>query len=141
MATLAQLETIAQELIDLHEVRSPPVPVESMLQKPKDDMWEEMDISQISGNFLRIDDAYSPRMSMARLLARHLVRSEWGQERGLELSDSDEETIRTFARTLIMPRSMVAELSTGARSPATMRLHFEVPEDEAQQRLKELSRY
>ena len=139
--TLAQLEAVTQELITLYEVQAPPVPVESMLQKPCDNMWQDMDITQISGGFLRVDDTYSPRMSMARLLARHIIHSDWGKARGLQALEGDDSQIHTFARMLIMPRSMMDELSTGAKSPATLRLHFEVPEQEAQERLKELSNY
>ncbi len=141
MATLAELETVAQQLIDLYDIQAPPVPVESMLQNPKQNMWQEMDITQISGGFLRVDDTYSPRMSMTRMLARHVVFSEWGKSHGLTDLTGDDSQIHAFARMLIMPRSMVDELSAGAKSPPTMRLHFEVPEDEAQQRLKELTRY
>ncbi len=141
MATLAELETVAQQLIDLYDVQAPPIPVESMLQKPKLDMWQEMDITQISGGFLRVDDTYSPRMSMARLLARHVVFSDWGKSHGIADIAKNTEQIHAFARMLVMPRSLVDELSAGAKSPPTMRLHFEVPEEEAQQRLKELTRY
>lgn len=139
--TLTELETVAQQLITLYDVQAPPVPVESMLQKPKQNMWQEMDITQISGGFLRVDDTYSPRMSMARLLARHIVFSQWGKSHGLAALEGNDEQIHTFARMLIMPRSMVDALSAGAKSPPTMRLHFEVPEEEAQQRLKELTHY
>jgi hypothetical protein len=38
-----------------------------------------------------------------------------------------------------MPEDMVKALSPGARTPITMSMHFEVPEDDARQRLKEVA--
>ncbi|MEO1442610.1 MAG: hypothetical protein AAFV33_19565, partial [Chloroflexota bacterium] len=95
----------------------------------------------LSGSFLRMDDQYSPRMSMARLLARHVVYSAWGADHNVGHLKEDTDGIRAFARMIIMPQTMVQELSTGARTPTTMRLHFEVPEDDARKRLEELALY
>ena len=83
MSQLEQLESIATELVAEFEVSSAPVPIETMLQNPKDGMWEQVDITQLSGSFLSLKDRYSPRMSIARLLAKHLTTCEWGQERGV----------------------------------------------------------
>jgi hypothetical protein len=110
-----------------------------MLQRPKEGMWEQVDINQLSGSFLSIREVYSPRMSLARLLVRHVASSPWGRERGLMRILKSEDLVRTFARMLIMPREMVLALSAGARNPTTMSMHFEVPEDDARTRLHELS--
>lgn len=141
MTDLNQLEAVASELIQTFEINSPPIPIEIMLQRPKPDMWHEVDITELSVGFLRAGGHFSPRMSLARLLARHVIQSDWGEKRGLrELfkDDRDESLLRAFARMLIMPAEMVKALSPGARTPITMSIHFEVPEDDTRQRLKEL---
>lgn len=138
MPDLKWLEEIASELIRTFEIHSPPIPIESMLQHPQPDMWEEVDISKLSGGFLNIKEYYSPRMSLARLLARHVIISDWGKQRNLPKIMHDEDLIYAFARMLIMPADMVKGLSAGARTPTTMSIHFEVPEEDARMRLQEL---
>lgn len=135
----AQLERIAVDLVAAFDVDAPPVPIESMLQHPRDGMWEQVDINQLSGTFMSIRDRYSPRMSLARLLARHVTNSAWGSERGLlGILHKDETNIHAFARMLVMPQNMVNTLSAAARNPTTMSLQFEVPEDDARQRLLDM---
>lgn len=142
MTFYSQLEAIATEFIEIFEIHTPPVPIEIMLQRPKNDMWEEVDISELSVGFLKGGGHFSPRMSLARLLARHVVQSEWGAQRGLpELfkQGSWDEMTKAFARMLIMPIGMIKALTPEARTPLTMSMHFEVPEDDAKQRLDELN--
>jgi len=134
-----QLEAIATELIATFDITTPPVPIESMLQYPKQDMWQEVNISQLSGSFINVKEYYSPRMSLARLLARHIATSDWGKRRGLAEILENEKILHAFARMLIMPAAMVRALSSGARTPTTMSMHFEVPEDDARLRLEELA--
>ncbi|MEM6283513.1 MAG: hypothetical protein AAF787_15080 [Chloroflexota bacterium] len=136
-----ELETVVNEILTIFDVNTPPVPVESMLQKPVNDMWDEVDVTQLSGSFLRLNDQYSPRMSMARLLARHIIFSEWANTHNISHLQEDVDGIRAFARMVIMPRVMVQDMSAGARTPTTMRLHFEVPEADARKRLEELALY
>jgi hypothetical protein len=136
-----QLEVIATELIESFDIKAPPIPIESMLQHPKPDMWEEVDIAKLSGGFLNIKEIYSPRMSLARLLARHIANSDWGKARGIPEMLKAEDQMHAFARMLIMPRDMVKALSSGARMPTTMSFHFEVPEEDARLRLVELADY
>jgi hypothetical protein len=133
-----ELENIAKEICDTFDVFAPPVPVEIMLQKPRDNMWAELDPMQLSGSFLSIKDRYSPRMSLARMLVRHIATSDWGQEHHLHTLLGDTETLNMFARMLLMPEDMVIGLTSSSRNPKTMSIHFEVPEDEARQRLLEL---
>lgn len=142
MTPLSQLEAIATELIKTFDIATPPVPIEIMLQRPKPDMWEEVDITELSVGFLKGGGHFSPRMSLARLLARHIAQSEWGETRGLReilKQDKNEELLKAFARMLIMPAPMVKALSPGARTPVTMSIHFEVPEDDVRLRLQELT--
>jgi hypothetical protein len=132
------LERIANEVMETFNISIPPIPIESMLQHPRADMWEDLDISQLSGSFLRVTEHYSPRMSLARLLARQLANSPWGQTRGLLAQISDEPTLHRFARMIVMPAPMVLELNPTARTPSLLSAHFEVPEEDARLRLEEL---
>lgn len=136
-----KLESIATKLIETFDINSPPVPIESMLQYPKADMWREVDINQLSGSFISIKEHFSPRMSLARLLARHIVTSEWGKQHELSDLRHDDNSLRAFARMLIMPMGMVRALSSGARNPTALSIHFEVPEEDARLRLEELATY
>jgi len=135
------LESIATEVIETFDIKAPPIPIESMLQHPRPDMWQEVDIARLSGGFLSVKEIYSPRMSLARLLARHIATSEWGKTHNLRELLKEEEQIYAFARMLIMPMGMVKALSSGARVPMTMSFHFEVPEEDARLRLSELVNY
>jgi hypothetical protein len=137
---MEQLEAIANELIRTFDILTPPVPIEWMLQNPRDSMWKKVDINQLSGSFLNIREYYSPRMSMARLLARHVASSEWGKSRGLTtILMRGEDHLRAFARMLVMPSDMVSTLTAAGQNPTTMSVAFEVPEDDARIRLHELS--
>ncbi|MBA3872411.1 MAG: hypothetical protein H0X30_25005 [Anaerolineae bacterium] len=141
MVDFDQLEKIASELIHTFEIEDPPVPIEIMLQRPKPDMWEEVNIADLSVGFLKTGGHYSPRMSLTRLLVRHIIKSDWGDSRGLPAimkQGKADEVVNAFGRMLIMPQEMVKALSEGARTPITMSMHFEVPEEDAVLRLKEV---
>jgi hypothetical protein len=139
MTDLELLESAAHELITLFEIKAPPVPVETMLSKPIDGLWREVDLTQLSGTFLSIRDPYSPRMSFTRMLARHVGGSDWGKERGVfKVLTQGEDFIQAFGRMLIMPAEMINALSAGARTPTAVSMQFEVPEDDARQRLEEI---
>jgi len=133
-----RLEQITEDLVQLYEVHGPPVPIESMLQRPPHEMWEELDINNLSGSFISIGDRYAPRMSLARLFARQIASSEWGSKQALSSLVHDEEAIHAFARMLVMPASLIRSLSEGARTPEYISAHFEVPADDALLRLQEL---
>lgn len=134
-----KLEAVGRELIHMYSVSAPPIPIERMLQHPHPDMWDEVDMDNISSTFLNISTPYSPRMSLARFLARQIAKSPWGRQRGLAGLDDDEEAIHSLARVIIMPADLVLELSESSRTPQLISLHFEVPEDDARLRLSELS--
>lgn len=139
MVNYSHLEDVIKELLTTFEIIAPPIPIESILQHPKTGMWEELDISQISMTFFKVTEHYSPRMSMARLLARHIVNSSWGNERNLNQWLQDENTLFAFARMIVMPEYMVRELQDGVRTPEIMSAHFEVPEEDARLRLQDLN--
>jgi hypothetical protein len=132
------LEQASIELMGVFDITTPPIPIENMLQRPKPNMWDEVDISHLSSSFLKVNDVYSPRMSLARMLARHVASSQWGQQHNLTPILTDPDQLYTFARMLIMPRNMVMQLTTGARTPTAMSVHFEVPEEDARLRLLDL---
>ncbi len=138
MSSLEKLELIAAELMEEFEVVSAPVPIETILQNPKDGMWEKVDITQLSGSFLSLKDRYSPRMSIARLLAKHLTTSQWGKDRDLFALLREGDNLKKFARMLVMPKPLVEQVRHAARTPTTMSLQFEVPEDDVRLRLDEI---
>jgi hypothetical protein len=131
-------ETAVRQLIIAFEVERPPVPIELMLKRPKPNMWQEVNLSDLSISFINIKHLHSPRMSVARLLARHMCRSAWGQAQGLAPYSDDEEAVRALARALVMPFSMLAELSFNSRTEIMISSRFEVPEDDVRLRLIEL---
>ncbi|MFN8529966.1 MAG: hypothetical protein U0670_15300 [Anaerolineae bacterium] len=141
MVDLTHLEAIVKELLTIYEIAAPPISVEQILQSPRDDMWEEIDITQISASFFRVGAGYSPRMSMARVLARHIALSDWGKARGLEPIRSDEPVLQAFARMIVMPASFIMELKDNARTPELIGAHFEVPAEDARLRLEDLGAY
>lgn len=133
-----QLDNIVDDLMEIFEIHSPPVPIETMLNNPRNSMWKEVNVAQLTGSFLTFTDQYSPRMSMARLLARHVINCEWGKERNLPALVDDDETLRAFARMLIMPAELLNATSKSSRTPNTISMQFEVPEEDAHQRLLQL---
>jgi hypothetical protein len=135
---MKHLESIADALMREFSIVAPPVPIEGMLQRPRDGMWKELDISQISGSFLRVTDRYSPRMSLARLLVRQLSTSRWGVENGLTEIQRNEKLLYSFARMVVMPACMILEMKEISRTADILSIHFEVPIHEAQLRLEEL---
>ncbi|MGJ3239951.1 MAG: ImmA/IrrE family metallo-endopeptidase [Anaerolineae bacterium] len=136
---IEHLEKIVEDLCENFEVYAPPVPVELMLRQPRDGMWEEVDIAQMSGSFRRISERYSPRMTIARLLVRHIMVSEWGKQYELATIKRDENMINAFARMILMPRDMVLGLTSSMRTPTLLSDHFEIPESDAEIRLLELN--
>jgi hypothetical protein len=138
MADVKKLEAAVRDLIEQYGVTDPPIPIERMLQHPRADMWNDVDMNDFSSTFLNVSTQFAPRMSLARFLARHIVKSPWGHKRGLSELDGDEEMIHYFARMLVMPVDMVMEINAASRTPELISLHFEVPEDDAKKRLKEI---
>ena len=132
------IEAAINDLIDAFDVTEPPIPVEIMLQRPKVGMWKEVNLSELSTAFINVKQRYSPRMSVARLLARCAVRCEWGEQRKLPLVASTDDGLRALARAILMPRSMLDRLPAAGRTPIAISLRFEVPEDDARQRLQDL---
>lgn len=138
MSQRENLEAITDKLIDIFEVKSPPVPIETILQSPRNDMWDMVDVTQLSGTFRAFTDPFSPRMSLARMLARHVVNCDWGTANNLPQIVKTEDDMRAFARMLTMPLSLISNLSVAAKNPTAMAMQFEVPEEDARLRLAEV---
>lgn len=136
----ASLERIAEALLGEFDVTSPPVPIEYMLQHPQEHMWEDVDISLVSGSFMNMNVPYTPRMSLTRVLARLIVGSEWGKALHVSPIGSDTDTISRLARAIVMPRQMLIALPPSARNANAISEHFEVPRAEAESRLREVGR-
>src|SRR5260221_13602225 len=111
------IETAIVDLMTAFDVTEPPVPVEIMLQRPKAGMWKEINLSELSTAFINIKQRYSPRMSVARLLARNVCRSEWGATRKLDAVGATDDGLRALARAILMPRSMIEALAPASRTP------------------------
>jgi hypothetical protein len=131
-----KIEQAIDEILLAFDVDAPPVPVETMLQRPREGMWSSFDLAEMSASFLSLSDRFAPRMSVVRLLARNIARSQWGVERGLDALADDPDVLRAFARAIIMPQSMLDKLD--AVTVATVSNVFEVPESDAEQRLQDL---
>ncbi|MCS6834494.1 MAG: hypothetical protein NZ750_00565 [Anaerolineae bacterium] len=132
------LEQTAQDILTIFEVHAPPIPIESMLQRPSGNLWDAVDPTQLSGSFMSVKEKFSPRMSLARLLVRHVASSEWGRARGLFQIMQQPEMIQAFARMLMMPRDMVLSMTPREQNPVSISREFEVPQSEAEARLREL---
>ena len=135
---LPVIEAAIDELMAAFDVSDPPIPIEIMLQRPKAGMWKEVNLSELSTAFINVKQRYSPRMSVARLLARLACRSEWGDRHNLGTVGSTDEGLRALARAVLMPRSMLDRLAPASRTPMAVSMRFEVPEDDARQRLIDL---
>lgn len=141
MSDLHKLDLVVKELLTLYSISAPPIPIESMLQHPHPNMWNEVDLKDLSSSFLNISTPFSPRISLARFLAKTIAKSPWGEERGLPEIVHDDQSIYRFARAIIMPAEMVLEINDDARTADLISLHFEVPLDDARLRLEELAGY
>ncbi len=135
---LAIIEAAINDLLTAFDVYDPPVPVEIMLQRPKVGMWKEVNLSELSTAFINIKQRYSPRMSVSRLLARLACRSEWGEQHKLSQVAGTDEGLRAIARAILMPQAMLDKLPVASRTPIAISMRFEVPEEDAKQRLLDL---
>jgi hypothetical protein len=135
---LQKIEPVVDEILAAFDVDRPPVPVELMLQRPRENTWPEIDLSEMSVTFLSLHDRYAPRMSAVRLLARNIARSEWGQQRGLTTLLIDTHTLNVFARALLVPKSLLDKFDKEVHEKTAISFRFELPEDDAQARLEDM---
>src|SRR5262249_39592594 len=121
------LENAVKDLVLAFEITVPPIPVELMLQRPKAGMWKEVNVSELSTSFINVRQRYSPRMSVGRLLARSICRSEWGDNHKLKGYTENDEMIRALARAILVPKSMLDLIPPASRSTMAVSMRFEVP--------------
>lgn len=136
--TLELMEIAAQDIMEAFDVDQPPVPVELMLERPRDGLWPRADLAELTSSFLVMTDRYSPRMSVARLLARHIARSDWGVEHGLAEVFHSKNLTNAFARVLMMPKQMVEHALESGQSEIALINRFEVPENDYMLRMEDL---
>jgi hypothetical protein len=132
------LDAVIAELLNGYNIRHAPIPIEAILQQPLPDMWEQVDLAELSGTFYALNDPYGPRLALARLLIRLLSSCAWGGQRGLAELDGNPSAVYRAARALLMPRAMLTEMPASALNPTTISALYQVPLPEAEQRLIEV---
>lgn len=130
------LESAADELVAAFEVATPPVPIDTMMMTPRPGMWPKIDLSQLTLSFTARGDRFAPRISIARLVVRQLVNTDWGKGHNLpELIGDDPAHIAEFGRMILMPLSLIEQLPAKDQTPIGVAMTFMVPEDDAEARL------
>lgn len=136
MTDYAALESAADALIAAFDVTSPPVPIDTMMITPRPGMWPKIDLSQLTLSFTSRGDRFAPRISIARLVVRQLVYTDWGKVHRLpELVGDDPTRIAEFGRMVLMPLSLIEKLPAKEQTPIGVAMTFMVPEDDAEARL------
>lgn len=137
MTEYAALEDAADALIAAFDVITPPVPIDTMMVTPRPGMWPKIDLSQLTLSFTSRGDRFAPRISVARLVVRQLVYTDWGKQNRLpELVGDDPSKIIDFGRMILMPRSLIDKMPVKEQTPIGVAMSFMVPEDDAEARLK-----
>lgn len=129
---------VAEQLLAACEIFSPPVPIEAILQRPLPDMWNSVDLSELSGTFFAAGEPYGPRLALARLLVRLLAGTEWGAQRGMNSLNGSSEQVDSLARAILMPRAWLARLPANSLTVAAISPIYQVPPAEVAVRLREL---
>jgi hypothetical protein len=138
------LEGLIRSLLELYEITAPPIPLEKMLQTARPGLWETFDLSEVSVGFFsptNFTNPYAPRVSLARMIGRKLLESDWGKERALPDRIRDDGDIHKLARILMMPRHMIEALPLANRTPEVLSDYFEVPKSDVELRLTDLAQY
>jgi hypothetical protein len=136
--TRVRINRLVNALLERYQVAGPPVPIERMLQKPVDGLWEPhpSQISFILGHGLY---RYAPRLAEARLLYRMLSDSVAARQAGLDVPwPVPRRAIKYFARCLLMPEDWVRALPPADRTPDALSDLFQVTSYDALIRLAEL---
>ena len=56
------IDPVVNEILSIFDVDRAPVPVELMLQRPREGTWPQVDIAEMSVSFLNLHDRYAPRL-------------------------------------------------------------------------------
>jgi hypothetical protein len=136
--SLQLIDLAVADILKLYDVTAPPIPVEMMLHRPKNNLWEATDPNEMTNSAGLRQSRHSLRMSVARLLVRSICASDWGSQHHLTAFGQDREALRVFARALLMPRNLLEQISEGVRTPPVIGMRFQVPDEDAQLRLLDL---
>ena len=107
-----------------------------MMMTPRPGMWPKIDLNQLTLSFTARGDRFAPRISIARLVVRQLVHTEWGKAHDLpDLVGDDPTRIAEFGRMVLMPLCLIEKLPVKEQTPINIAMTFMVPEDDAEARL------
>jgi hypothetical protein len=130
------LESAADALVAAFDVKTPPVPIDTMMMTPRPGMWPKIDLSQLTLSFTARGDRFAPRISIARMVVRQLVYTDWGKAQKLpELVGDDPSAIAEFGRMVLMPMSLIEKMPVKEQTAIGVAMSFMVPEDDAEARL------
>jgi hypothetical protein len=132
------VEQVATELMADYEIRLPAVPLEAILQDPRPTMWRAVNLHDLRPGFHAIQVPFGTRMVLAQLLARLLIDSAWGEQRGLAPMRGQPTAVHALGRAILMPRVMLMRLPAEALQPPMVSRLYEAPLSEAADRLAEL---
>ena len=137
-AIRSDMACLAEALLRYYNVARPPVPVEQMLQEPPAGL-AGIDSSKISSTMEHGMYYHAPRLAMARLLCREIVRSEAAMEMlGIDVSPLSHTDVKFFARCLLMPPHWVRRLVEQGLSVEQIGVYLQVPSYAVVTRLAEL---
>lgn len=137
-AVRANLTRLAEALLQYYEVARPPVPVERMLREPPTGM-DGVDPDQISSIVEHGLYSYDPRLAMARLLYREMVRAGVTKSAfDIDLPSVSYDEMKFFARCLLMPAQWMRWLAGRGLSVEQMSHYLQAPPYAVVARLAEL---
>ncbi|NOG48894.1 MAG: hypothetical protein HND48_05130 [Chloroflexi bacterium] len=131
-----ELEAAADALIVEFGVTSPPVPIDTIMMTPKPGMWPKIDLGRSTLSFTSRGDRFAPRISIARLVVRQVVHTEWGIQHKLprprRLRTRPYRRLRAYGVDAVVVDRKLPERD---RNPIGIAMAFMVPEDDAELRL------
>lgn len=126
-ADRCHLEAVVHELIQLYNVQTPPVPIETMLEQPYNQMWENALAFDLSSKYYDPNEPNNSRMGLARMLTRRLCGSQWGRDRKLDHIITGRDQVYAFAQMLVLPRALLKEVHQDDMNPSALGDMFQVP--------------
>lgn len=134
--THADLAAAADALVTLFGITEPPVAIEMMMNNPRPGLWTHTDFSQLTFSFAIRGDRHAPRISMARMIVRLLIDTEFGRKHRLsELIGISPERITEMARLVLVPDTLLSHLPPSEHNAIAVAMTFMIPEDDAEARL------
>lgn len=99
------LDRLVKTIFKHYHFKHPPVPIETILQQPPEDLLNAVDISDLSMVFGVSEHRYEYRMAMARLLYREICRKR--HMTGGDSLPEHADASRYFAAALLIPEKWV----------------------------------